>query len=75
VGFANSIKTVDGGSHMDGLRGALTRTINALAKKNKARALAWGWGGGGRKGHVGVFWGLYWEPFSAGIQWPHAFAS
>ncbi|GBF92793.1 DNA gyrase subunit B [Raphidocelis subcapitata] len=35
VGFANSIKTVDGGSHMDGMRAALTRTINALAKKNK----------------------------------------
>jgi len=35
VGFANSIKTVDGGSHMDGLRAALTRLVNALAKKNK----------------------------------------
>ncbi|KAI8466431.1 MAG: DNA topoisomerase [Monoraphidium minutum] len=35
VGFANSIKTVDGGSHMDGLRAALTRLVNSLAKKNK----------------------------------------
>ncbi|KIZ02399.1 DNA gyrase subunit B [Monoraphidium neglectum] len=35
VGFANSIKTVDGGSHMDGLRAALTRLVNVLAKKNK----------------------------------------
>ena len=37
VGFANSIKTIDGGSHMDGLRAALTRLVNGLAKKNKAR--------------------------------------
>jgi hypothetical protein len=37
VGFANSIKTIDGGSHMEGLRAALTRLINSLAKKNKVR--------------------------------------
>ena len=36
VGFVNSVKTVDGGTHMDGLRSALTRTINALARKSKA---------------------------------------
>ncbi|WIA31299.1 hypothetical protein OEZ86_002201 [Tetradesmus obliquus] len=35
VGYANSIKTIDGGSHMEGLRAALTRLINSLAKKNK----------------------------------------
>jgi DNA gyrase subunit B len=35
VGFANSIKTIDGGSHMEGLRAALTRLINSLAKKSK----------------------------------------
>lgn len=35
VGFANSIKTIDGGSHLDGLKAALTRLINAAAKRNK----------------------------------------
>jgi hypothetical protein len=45
VGFANSIKTVDGGSHMDGLRAALTRLVNVLAKKNKVRVVFF-WGGG-----------------------------
>eukprot|EP00775_Hariotina_reticulata_P011204 gene11204-11354_t len=39
VGFANSIKTIDGGSHMDGLRAAITRLINNLARKNKGLAL------------------------------------
>jgi DNA gyrase subunit B len=31
--FANTISTVDGGTHMTGLRGALTRTINDYARK------------------------------------------
>jgi DNA gyrase subunit B len=35
VGYANSIKTIDGGSHMDGLRSAITRLVNSLAKKSK----------------------------------------
>ncbi|KAF6255707.1 type II DNA topoisomerase [Scenedesmus sp. NREL 46B-D3] len=35
VGYANSIKTIDGGSHMEGLRAALTRLVNNLAKRNK----------------------------------------
>lgn len=30
VGFANSIRTVDGGTHLDGLKTALTRTVNSL---------------------------------------------
>lgn len=30
MGFANSIRTVDGGTHMDGLKTAVTRTINSL---------------------------------------------
>ncbi|EFJ52500.1 hypothetical protein VOLCADRAFT_79115 [Volvox carteri f. nagariensis] len=34
-GFANSIHTADGGTHLDALRSALTRTITALAKKMK----------------------------------------
>ena len=32
VGFVNNVKTIDGGTHMDGLKSALTRTINTLAK-------------------------------------------
>ena len=36
VGFVNSVKTVDGGTHMDGLKAALTRTINSLARSSKA---------------------------------------
>jgi DNA gyrase subunit B len=35
LGFCNAIKTHDGGTHMDGLRAALTRTVNALARKQK----------------------------------------
>lgn len=35
VGFANSIRTIDGGSHIDGLKAALTRTVNSLARKLK----------------------------------------
>ena len=35
VGFVNSIKTVDGGTHMEGLKSALTRTINTLGRKLK----------------------------------------
>lgn len=33
--FANTINTIDGGTHMTGLRAALTRTINDYARKNK----------------------------------------
>ena len=36
LGFVNSIKTIDGGTHMDGLKAALTRLVNALARKLKA---------------------------------------
>ena len=35
LGFVNSIKTIDGGTHMDGLKAALTRLVNALARKIK----------------------------------------
>ena len=32
-GFANGIRTADGGSHLDGLKAAVTKTVNAFAKK------------------------------------------
>lgn len=35
LGFVNSIKTIDGGTHMDGFKSALTRTVNTLGKKSK----------------------------------------
>ncbi|PIA60114.1 hypothetical protein AQUCO_00400780v1 [Aquilegia coerulea] len=35
IGYANSIKTVDGGTHIDGMKASLTRTINNLGKKSK----------------------------------------
>uniref|UniRef100_A0A7R9Z5X7 DNA topoisomerase 2 n=1 Tax=Chlamydomonas euryale TaxID=1486919 RepID=A0A7R9Z5X7_9CHLO len=36
VGFANCVRTVDGGTHLDGLRTALTRSLNAAARRVKA---------------------------------------
>lgn len=33
--FANTINTIDGGTHLTGLRTAVTRTINDYARKNK----------------------------------------
>jgi len=33
LGFANNIRTVDGGTHMEGLKTVLTRTMNNLARK------------------------------------------
>lgn len=35
LGYANSIRTSDGGSHMDGVKSALTRTFNILGRKSK----------------------------------------
>ncbi len=32
--FANTINTVDGGTHLTGLRSAVTRTINDYARKS-----------------------------------------
>ncbi|OLP17079.1 DNA gyrase subunit B [Leptolyngbya sp. 'hensonii'] len=33
LGFANNIRTVDGGTHLEGLKAVLTRTMNAIARK------------------------------------------
>ncbi len=33
LGFANNIRTVDGGTHMEGLKTVLTRTMNSIARK------------------------------------------
>lgn len=35
VSYVNNVKTVDGGTHVEGLKTALTRTINTLARKYK----------------------------------------
>lgn len=36
LGYANSIRTIDGGTHIDGTKAALTRTLNSLGKKSKS---------------------------------------
>jgi DNA gyrase subunit B len=33
LGFANNIRTIDGGTHLDGLKAVLTRTLNSIARK------------------------------------------
>ncbi|BBM99346.1 DNA gyrase subunit B [Marchantia polymorpha subsp. ruderalis] len=35
LGYANSIRTSDGGTHLDGMKAAITRTLNSLGRKTK----------------------------------------
>ncbi|KAL6498541.1 hypothetical protein OROHE_026638 [Orobanche hederae] len=35
LGYANSIRTVDGGTHIEGVKASLTRTLNNLGKNSK----------------------------------------
>ncbi|NEQ33084.1 MAG: DNA topoisomerase (ATP-hydrolyzing) subunit B [Leptolyngbya sp. SIO4C5] len=37
LGFANNIRTVDGGTHLEGLKAVLTRTMNNFARKRNKR--------------------------------------
>ncbi len=37
LGFANNIRTVDGGTHIEGLKTVLTRTLNGFARKRGKR--------------------------------------
>ena len=37
LGFANNIRTVDGGTHIEGLKTVLTRTLNTFARKRNKR--------------------------------------
>lgn len=37
LGFANNIRTVDGGTHLEGLKTVLTRNLNVLARKRNKR--------------------------------------
>lgn len=38
LGFANNIRTIDGGTHLEGLKTVLTRTLNSVARKrNKVK--------------------------------------
>ncbi|KAK7396170.1 hypothetical protein VNO78_16983 [Psophocarpus tetragonolobus] len=35
LGYANSIRTIDGGTHIDAMKASITRTMNSLGKKSK----------------------------------------
>ncbi|MFM7449935.1 MAG: DNA topoisomerase (ATP-hydrolyzing) subunit B [Leptolyngbyaceae cyanobacterium] len=56
LGFANNIRTIDGGTHLEGLKAVLTRTLNAIARKrNKLKEGSANLGGENiREGLTGV---------------------
>ncbi|NEO91494.1 MAG: DNA topoisomerase (ATP-hydrolyzing) subunit B [Moorea sp. SIO3G5] len=56
LGFANNIRTIDGGTHLEGLKTVLTRTMNAIARKrNKLKESESNLGGENiREGLTGV---------------------
>lgn len=56
LGFANNIRTIDGGTHLEGLKAVLTRTMNAIARKrNKIKESEANLGGENvREGLTGV---------------------
>ncbi|WP_448562135.1 DNA topoisomerase (ATP-hydrolyzing) subunit B [Trichothermofontia sp.] len=56
LGFANNIRTIDGGTHLEGLKAVLTRTINNIARKrNKLKENSANLGGENvREGLTGV---------------------
>ncbi|KAK7378053.1 hypothetical protein VNO80_03489 [Phaseolus coccineus] len=35
LGYANSIRTIDGGTHIEAMKASITRTLNGLGKKSK----------------------------------------
>jgi DNA gyrase subunit B len=37
LGFANNIRTIDGGTHLEGLKTVLTRSLNTIARKRNKR--------------------------------------
>ena len=43
VGFVNSVKTLDGGTHLDGLKAALTRMLNAVGRKARPPGVQVSW--------------------------------
>ncbi|MGB5711900.1 MAG: toprim domain-containing protein, partial [Waterburya sp.] len=56
LGFANNIRTIDGGTHLEGLKTVLTRTMNSFARKrNKIKGNESNLGGENvREGLTGV---------------------
>ncbi|AFZ11195.1 DNA gyrase subunit B [Crinalium epipsammum PCC 9333] len=56
LGFANNIRTIDGGTHLEGLKAVLTRTMNTTARKrNKLKEADSNLGGENiREGLTGV---------------------